>query len=48
MFPKYKIEGSICFMTCAPYLEPVFEVYHINPDGLVTYIINQRPKYEGE
>ena len=47
MFPKYKIEGPICFMRCAPMMEPYFEGYQMHPDGSMEWIINQRPKYEG-
>jgi hypothetical protein len=43
--PEYKIEGSLCFMTCGFGLEPYFEVYDIYPDGRIRYIINQRPKW---
>ncbi len=43
---KYTIEGSICFMVCGPYMEPVFEVYDRLPDGRIRYIINERPKYQ--
>lgn len=35
-------------MTCAPLLEPYFEVYDMYPDGRLRYIIAERPKYLDE
>lgn len=42
----FKIEGSICFMTLPPGMEPQFQLYHLHPDGSATYTIYPAQKYK--